>query len=206
MYQQYPSLLLENAVNELSRLPGIGKKSALRLALYLLRQDVADVARFTDTISAFRNEIKYCKCCFNISDRDLCSICAGDKRNRRIICVVETIRDVMAIENTGQFQGIYHVLGGVISPMDGVSPDDLNINELEKKVADGEADEIVFALSATLEGDTTNYFIFKKLSQFPVKITTISRGIAVGDELQYTDEITLGRSLLNRIPFEKTLK
>ena len=206
MYQQYPSILLENAVNELSRLPGIGKKTALRLALFLLRQEVLDVARFTEAISTFRNEIRYCQCCFNISDTDLCSICASEKRNRRIICVVETIRDVMAIENTGQYQGIYHVLGGVISPMDGVGPDDLNINGLEKKAVEGAVDEIIFALSATMEGDTTNYYIFKKLSNFPLTITTISRGIAVGDELQYTDEITLGRSLLNRIPFEKTLK
>ena len=205
MHQQYPSRLLENAVEELSRLPGIGKKSALRLALHLLKQDKEDVARFSETIKTFRNEIRYCSCCFNISDTDICSICESNKRNRRLICVVETIRDVMAIENTSQFQGIYHVLGGVISPMDGIGPDDLNITQLEKKVAANEADEIIFALSATMEGDTTNYYIFKKLSQYQIKITTIARGVAIGDELEYADEITLGRSLINRIPFENTL-
>jgi len=205
MYQQYPSQLLENAVEELSRLPGIGKKTALRLSLFLLKQDKEDVMRFSETIKTFRNEIRYCTSCYNISDSNVCSICASPKRNHRIICLVETIRDVMVIENTGHFQGIYHVLGGVISPLDGIGPDDLNITQLEKKVINGETDEIIFALSATMEGDTTNYYIFKKLSQYPVKITTIARGIAIGDELEYTDEVTLGRSILNRIPFESTL-
>jgi recombination protein RecR len=205
MQQQYPSILLENAVDELSRLPGIGKKTALRLALHLLKQDKEEVTRFSETIKTFRDEIRYCTNCFNISDNDVCSICASHKRNHRIICVVETIRDVMAIENTGQFQGVYHVLGGVISPMDGIGPNDLNIWQLEKKASDGEADEIIFALSATMEGDTTNYYIFKKLSPYPVTVTTIARGVAIGDELEYADEITLGRSLINRIPFEKTL-
>jgi recombination protein RecR len=205
MFQQYPSKLFENAVDELSSLPGIGKKTALRLALHLLKQNKEDVNRFSETIKTFRNEIHYCTSCFNISDSEVCSICESPKRNHRNICVVETIRDIMAIENTGQFQGIYHVLGGVISPMDGIGPDDLNIMQLEKKVREGNADEIIFALSATMEGDTTNYYIFKKLSQYPVKITTIARGIAIGDELEYADEVTLGRSLVNRVLFETTL-
>ena len=205
MHKQYPSQLLESAVNELSRLPGIGKKTALRLALHLLKQENEDVMRFADTIKMFRNEIRYCNCCFNISDTETCSICASPKRNHSIVCVVETIRDVMAIENTGQYQGIYHVLGGVISPMDGIGPDDLTINKLEEKVERGEIEEVIFALGATMEGDTTNYYIFRKLSKYNIKITTIARGVAIGDELEYTDEITLGRSLVNRLLFEKTL-
>ena len=205
MNKQYPSQLLEGAVNELSRLPGVGKKTALRLALHLLKQEKEDVTRFADTIKSFRNEIRYCTCCFNISDVDTCAICASPKRNHSIVCVVETIRDVMAIENTGQFQGIYHVLGGVISPMDGIGPDDLTISQLEEKVNRGEVEEVIFALGATMEGDTTNYYIFRKLSKYNIKITTIARGVAVGDELEYADEITLGRSLINRLLFEKTL-
>ena len=205
MNKQYPSQLLEGAVNELSRLPGVGKKTALRLALHLLKQEKEDVVRFSDTIKSFRNEIRYCTCCFNISDVDICAICASPKRNHSIVCVVETIRDVMAIENTGQFQGIYHVLGGVISPMDGIGPDDLTIAQLEEKVNRGEVEEVIFALGATMEGDTTNYYIFRKLSKYNIKITTIARGVAVGDELEYADEITLGRSLINRLLFEKTL-
>ena len=205
MNKQYPSQLLESAVNELSRLPGVGKKTALRLALYLLKQEKEDVTRFADTIKSFRSEIRYCTCCFNISDTDTCEICASPKRNHSIVCIVETIRDVMAIENTGQFQGIYHVLGGVISPMDGIGPDDLTIAQLEEKVNRGDVEEIIFALGATMEGDTTNYYIFRKLSKYNIKITTIARGVAVGDELEYADEITLGRSLINRLLFEKTL-
>lgn len=202
---QFPSKLLENAVNELSRLPGIGKKTALRLALYMLRQEKDSVIRFSDSIKTLREEIQYCSGCFNISDTDVCSICASEKRDHRLVCVVESIRDVMAIENTRQFFGVYHVLGGVISPMDGIGPDDLTIEPLEDKIKDGKVDEVIFALSTTMEGDTTNFYLYRKLSKYPVKITTIARGISIGDELEYADEVTLGRSLVNRLPFDKTL-
>lgn len=202
---QFPSKLLENAVNELSRLPGIGKKTALRLALHILKQEKDSVLRFSETIKTLREEICYCKGCFNISDTDVCSICASEKRNHKLVCVVESIRDVMAIENTRQFFGVYHVLGGVISPMDGIGPDDLTIAHLEEKVKSGSVDEVIFALSTTMEGDTTNFFLYRKLSKYPVKITTIARGISIGDELEYADEVTLGRSLINRLPFDKTM-
>lgn len=202
---QFPSKLLENAVNELSRLPGIGKKSALRLALFLLKQEKESVVRFSETIKSFREEIRYCSECYNISDSQICSICASEKRDHKLVCVVESIRDVMAIENTHQFFGVYHVLGGIISPMDGIGPDDLTITPLEERVKEGKVNEVVFALSTTMEGDTTNFFLFKKLSKYPVKITTIARGISIGDELEYADEVTLGRSLINRLPFDKTL-
>jgi recombination protein RecR len=202
---QFPSKLLENAVNELSRLPGIGKKTALRLALHLLRQEKETVMRLAQSIQLLREEIKYCRECYNISDTDLCSICASDKRDHRLVCVVESVRDVMAIENTHQFSGIYHVLGGVISPMDGIGPDDLTIAPLEEKVKEGRVDEVIFALSTTMEGDTTNFFLYRKLSKYPVRITTIARGISIGDELEYADEVTLGRSLVNRLPFDKTI-
>jgi len=202
---QFPSKLLENAVNELSRLPGIGKKTALRLALYMLRQEKDSVIRFSDSIKTLREEIQYCSGCFNISDTDVCSICASEKRDHRLVCVVESIRDVMAIENTRQFFGVYHVLGGVISPMDGIGPDDLTIEPLEDKIKNGKVDEVIFALSTTMEGDTTNFYLYRKLSKYQVKITTIARGISIGDELEYADEVTLGRSLLNRLPFDKTL-
>ncbi|MDR2927440.1 MAG: recombination mediator RecR [Cytophagaceae bacterium] len=205
MHHQYPSILLESAVNELSRLPGVGKKTALRLALHLLKQDKQDVIRFAEAIRNFREEIRYCSCCYNISDTEICSICASAKRNHRVVCVVETIRDVMAIENTGQHQGIYHVLGGIISPMDGIGPDDLTVDRLEERVKRGDVDEVIFALSATIEGDTTNFYLFRKLSVYPVQITAIARGVSVGDELEYADEITLGRSIINRLPFEKTI-
>ncbi len=201
---QFPSKLLENAVNELSRLPGIGKKTALRLALFLLKQEKQSVERFLLAINALRGEIRYCSGCFNISDTDLCNICASAKRDQKTVCVVESVRDVMAIENTQQYFGVYHVLGGVISPMDGIGPDDLTITQLENRVREGKVDEIIFALSTTMEGDTTNFFIYRKLSRFQVKITTIARGISIGDELEYADEITLGRSLLNRLPFDNT--
>jgi recombination protein RecR len=202
---QFSSKLLENAVNELSRLPGIGKKSALRLALYLLKQEKESVVRFAETIKILRDEICYCKGCFNISDTDVCAICASEKRDHKLVCVVESIRDVMAVENTRQFFGVYHVLGGVISPMDGIGPDDLTIGPLEEKIKEGKVDEVIFALSTTMEGDTTNFFLYRKLSKYEVKITTIARGISIGDELEYADEVTLGRSLVNRLPFDKTM-
>ncbi len=202
---QFSSHLLDNAVQQFSLLPGIGKKTALRLVLYLLRQDKEDVAHFTEAIRAVRNDIHYCRSCHNLSDNDECDICANPLRNHKLICVVETTRDVMAIESTRQFNGIYHVLGGVISPMDGIGPDDLNIDSLEAKVSSGQADEVILALSTTMEGDTTNFYIYKRLGPYGVKLTTIARGVAVGDELEYTDEVTLGRSIVNRVPFEQTI-
>ncbi len=202
---QYPSLLLENAVNELSRLPGIGPKTAMRLALFLLKEKKEDVNKFADSIRLLREEIRYCKECYNISDTDLCSICSNPRRDRSLVCVVESVRDVMAIENTQQFGGVYHVLGGVISPMDGIGPDDLNVDPLVEKVKAGDVKEVVFALSATMEGDTTNFYIYRKIAGGTVKITTIARGVAIGDELAYADEVTLGRSLVNRLLFENTL-
>ena len=201
----YPSKLLESAVNEFSKLPGIGKKTALRLVLFLLKQDKEMVDHFSDTIKKMKSEIHYCSSCYNISDKETCDICANPSRDHATICVVETIRDVMAIENTHQFGGIYHVLGGVISPMDGIGPDDLTILPLEEKIKKGEVKEIILALSTTMEGDTTNFYIYNKFQHYGVNITTIARGVSVGDELEYADEITLGRSLVNRLPFEKTL-
>lgn len=202
---QYPSLLLESAVNELARLPGIGRKTAMRLALFFLKEKKEDVIRFAEAIKLLREEIRYCNVCYNISDSEVCAICSSNKRDRSLLCVVESVRDVMAIENTQQFNGLYHVLGGIISPMDGIGPDDLTIEALVEKVKKGEIKELVFALSATMEGDTTNFYIYRKISDFPIKISTIARGVAIGDELAYADEITLGRSLLNRLPFEATL-
>jgi len=202
---QYPSLLLENAVNELSRLPGIGPKTAMRLALFLLKEKKEDVNKFAESIRLLREEIRYCKECYNISDAGVCSICSNPRRDHSLVCVVESVRDVMAIENTQQYGGVYHVLGGVISPMDGIGPDDLNIDPLVDKVRTGGVKEVVFALSATMEGDTTNFYIYRKISDCSVKITTIARGVAIGDELAYADEVTLGRSLVNRLPFENTL-
>lgn len=202
---RFPSRLLENAVNEFSRLPGIGRKTALRLALFILKQEKDDVQRFSEAVKALREEIQYCKVCHNLSDDEICEICANPKRDHAQVCVVESIRDVMAIENTQQYKGIYHVLGGVISPMDGIGPDDLSINPLVEKVSTGAVNEVIFALSATMEGDTTNFYIYKKLASFSISVTTIARGVSVGDELEYADEVTLGRSLVNRLPFEKTL-
>ncbi|MFO7999648.1 MAG: recombination mediator RecR [Marinilabilia sp.] len=199
---QFPSKILENAVNEFSRLPGIGKKSALRLVLHLLNHDKESVYGFADAITTLIDEIKYCKSCYNISDSDLCSICSDPRRDHSTVCVVENVRDVMAIENTHQYQGIYHVLGGLISPMDGTGPDDLTIAPLEEKLRKGEVSEIIFALSTTMEGDTTNFFLYRKFRSYPVKFTTIARGVAIGDELEYADEVTLGRSLVDRQPFE----
>lgn len=203
--QHFSSRLLENAVNEFAKLPGIGRKTALRLVLHLLRQESESVSNFSEAILHVRNDIRYCQSCNNISDNDVCEICADAKRDHSLICVVESIRDVMAIENTRQFNGIYHVLGGVISPMDGIGPDDLNIAPLEDKIKHQLADEIILALSTTMEGDTTNFYLYKRLSTYSVSITTIARGISVGDELEYADEVTLGRSLVNRVPFDKTI-
>lgn len=204
--ENYPSKLLENAVNELSKLPGIGKKTALRLALHLLKLDENEVENFGHSIIKLKQEICYCKNCHNISDSDICEICSNLKRNHTFICVVEDIRDVLAIENTSQFNGIYHVLGGIISPMEGIGPSNLNIESLVNKVATGNITEIIMALPATMEGDTTNFYIYKQLKDYEVIITTIARGIAVGDNLEYTDEVTLGRSIINRMPYESGFK
>jgi len=197
----FPSKLVENAVNELSRLPGIGKKTALRLALHLLKQEEIAVENFGNAVIKMRKECKFCLQCHNISDRDVCEICNNHKRNHSFICVVEDVRDVMAIENTSQFNGVYHVLGGIISPIEGIGPSDLTINSLIEKVAKGGITEIIMALPATIEGDTTIFYISKKLKVYDIIISTIARGIAVGDNLEYTDEITLGRSILNRTPY-----
>ena len=191
MEQQYPSKLLERAVGEFAKLPGVGRKTALRLVLHLLRQDADEVGKFTEAIDRMKHEIKHCAICHNISDTDVCPICADGRRDTSTICVVENIQDVMAVENTQQFRGLYHVLGGIISPMDGIGPGDIEI------------DSLILALSSTMEGDTTNFYISRKLASFEVKLSVIARGISVGDELEYTDEVTLGRSILNRVPFEK---
>ncbi len=201
----YSSKLLEEAVNELSRLPGIGRKSALRLALHLLKQDPQQVDNFGNSIIRMRNEILHCKICHNISDTDICEICANPKRDQSILCVVEDIRDVMAIENTSQFLGLYHILGGIISPMDGIGPQDLNIQSLVDRVKEGGIKEVIMALSTTIEGDTTNFYIYKQLKEFDIQITTIARGISIGDEIEYADEVTLGRSILNRLPYQSNV-
>ena len=197
--QTFPSKLLEDAVGAFQLLPGIGRKTATRLVLHLLKQDQEEVKRFTDSISRARNEIKYCRRCHNISDADLCPICANPRRDATTLCVVENIQDVLAIENTQQYLGLYHVLGGIISPMDGVGPSDITIDSLVERVATGEVKEVIFALSPTMEGDTTNFFIQRKLAPYKVRTTVIARGIAVGDELEYADEVTLGRAIANRI-------
>jgi len=197
----YPSKLLENAVNEFSSLPGIGRKTALRLVMHLLRQDPVDVTRFGETIIKLRKEIKYCSKCHIISDEDICSICNDRLRDSSLLCVVESTQDVLAIENTRQYRGLYHVLGGIISPVDGIGPSDLNIDSLEERVKEGGINEVVFALSTTMEGDTTSYYLYRRLQKYNIKITAIARGIAIGDELEYTDEITLGRSIINRTSF-----
>ncbi|WGK66387.1 recombination mediator RecR [Croceiramulus getboli] len=202
----FSSKLLENAVNEMAQLPGIGKRTALRLVMHLLRQPTVQTEQLTKALSQLRNEIKFCKNCHNISDVALCEICSNPNRDASIICVVEDIRDVMAIENTSQYRGHYHVLGGKISPMDGIGPQDLTIESLVDKVKSESVDEIIFALSSTMEGDTTNFYIYRQLEGLEVKMSTIARGIAVGDELEYADEVTLGRSILHRIPFENSLK
>ena len=202
---QFSSKLLEDAVGEFAKLPGIGRKTALRLVLHLLRQEREEALMLADAIRAVRTDIHYCRHCNNISDTDECEICSNPQRQHDTVCVVESIRDVMAIENTRQYQGVYHVLGGVISPMDGIGPDDLNIDRLEARVAAGGGKEVILALSTTMEGDTTNFYIYKRLAPYATPITTIARGVAVGDELEYADEVTLGRSLVNRIPFDRTL-
>ena len=201
--QQYPSQLLEKTVQEFAKLPGIGRKTALRLVLHLLRQEEEEVSQLADAISRMRKEVRRCKVCHNISDSELCPICSNPRRDGSTICVVENIQDVMAVENTQQFHGLYHVLGGVISPMDGIGPSDLEIESLVERVSKGEVKEVILALSSTMEGDTTNFYIFRKLAPYhDVKISIIARGISVGDELEYTDEVTLGRSILNRTVFE----
>lgn len=198
----FSSSLLENAVNEFARLPGIGKKTALRLVLHLIKQDKNEVNRFSEIMAKMRNEIKFCSRCYNISDKGLCNICSNNMRKKEMLCVVENIRDVIAIESTQQFNGIYHVLGGIISPLDGVGPEQLTIDALVERINKEEIEEIIFALSPTIQGDTTIYYISKKLQLLPVKITTIARGIAFGGELEYTDEMTLAKSISNRIPVE----
>jgi len=202
----FSSKLLENAVYEMSQLPGIGKRTALRLVLHLLKQPEAQTEKLAQSLVALRTTVKFCKSCHNISDVILCEICANPKRDNSLVCVVEDIRDVMAIENTSQFKGLYHVLGGKISPMEGVGPQDLTINSLVNKAKEGVIKELIFALSSTMEGDTTNFYIYKQIEGLDIRTSTIARGIAVGDELEYADEVTLGRSILNRIPFEGSLK
>ncbi|MBQ7511980.1 MAG: recombination protein RecR [Prevotella sp.] len=201
--QQYPSQLLERAVQEFSRLPGIGRKTALRLVLHLLRRDTDEVLALAEAITKMKQEVRHCRVCHNVSDSELCPICGDPRRDTQTICVVENIQDVLAVENTQQFNGLYHVLGGVISPMDGIGPSDLEIDSLVSRVSEGGVKEVILALSSTMEGDTTNFYIFRKLAPFAdVRISIIARGISVGDELEYTDEVTLGRSILNRTPFE----
>ena len=202
----FPSKLLENAVNEMAQLPGIGKRTALRLVLHLLRQPIEQTTGLTTALDLLRNEIKYCRSCYAISDTNLCEICEKPSRDHSIICVVEDVRDVMALENTQLYKGIYHVLGGKISPIDGVGPSQLNILPLIDKVKNGGVTEIIFALCSTMEGDTTNFYIYKQIKDYEIITSTIARGIAVGDELQYADEVTLGRSLIHRVPFESSLK
>lgn len=203
---EFSSKLLENAVYEMSQLPGIGKRTALRLVLHLLKQPKEQSTRLSNAIQVLRNDIKFCTSCHNISDVVLCEICSNHKRDNTLVCVVEDIRDVMAIENTGQYKGLYHVLGGKISPMEGIGPHDLTIVSLVEKAKKGEIKELIFALSSTMEGDTTNFYIYKQLAELDIRTSTIARGIAVGDELEYADEITLGRSIINRIPFENSIK
>lgn len=202
---EFSSKLLERAVYEMSQLPGIGKRTALRLVLHLLKQPAEQTNMLADALTSLREEIIFCKSCHNISDHELCDICQNEKRDQTTVCVVEDIRDVMAIENTGQFKGVYHVLGGKISPMDGIGPGQLNIASLVEKVKSGQVQEIIFALGPTMEGDTTNFYIYRQLEPFHIKTSTIARGVAVGDELEYADEVTLGRSILYRIPYGESL-
>ena len=203
---EFSSKLLENAVNEVARLPGIGKRTALRLVLHLLKQPTENTNYLTESLKVLRTQVKTCEKCHNISDTILCEICNNPKRDSSVVCVVEDIRDVMAIENTSQFRGLYHVLGGKISPIEGIGPQNLEIESLIEKVKNNEIKELIFALSSTMEGDTTNFYIFKQIEQYEVTTSTIARGISVGDELEYADEVTLGRSIVNRIPFEQSMK
>ncbi len=206
MQQSYSSKLLEEAVEEFATLPGIGKKTALRLVLHLLKQEDKDVEHFGNTILRMKKEIMTCMVCHNISDTEVCQICSDPYRDKQTVCVVESIRDVMSVENTQQFMGVYHVLGGIISPMDGIGPADLTIRSLEEKVKNEKCTEVILALSTTMEGDTTNFYIYKRLKDYPVVISTLARGVAIGDDLEYADEVTLGRSILNRTSFEDTFK
>ncbi len=202
MMQQYPSALLEKAVGEFSKLPGIGRKTALRLVLNMLRRSDEEVDQFTEAVARMKHDVVYCRVCHNVSDTEVCPICADIRRDASTVCVVENVQDVMAVENTQQFRGLYHVLGGVISPMEGIGPSDIEIESLITRVAGGGISEVILALGSTMEGDTTNFYIARKLAGYPVKVSIIARGISVGDELEYTDEVTLGRSILNRTPFE----
>lgn len=202
MERQYSSLLLDKAVGEFAKLPGIGRKTALRLVLHLLKQTDADVASFADAITTMKRDVRYCRVCHNVSDSELCPICADSRRDSSLVCVVENIRDVMAIENTMQYHGLYHVLGGILSPMDGIGPADIEIDSLVSRVAEGGVTEVILALSPTMEGDTTNFYISRRLRGYDVRLSVIARGIAVGNELEYADEVTLGRSILKRTPFE----
>jgi recombination protein RecR len=202
-FTEFPSRLLEDAVNEFASLPGVGRKTAFRLVMNLLRRDPEEVKRFGESIIRLHGEIHYCKICNNISDTEICSICSDTKRDKTVICVVENIQDVMALENTRQFRGMYHVLGGIISPINGIGPSDLKIESLEEKIKAGGINEIIFALSTTMEGDTTNYYLYRKLSKYDIAISTLARGVAIGDELEYTDEITLGRAINNRNPYQQ---
>ncbi|MBR4962342.1 MAG: recombination protein RecR [Muribaculaceae bacterium] len=206
MNNTFSSSLLDSAINEISKLPGIGKKSALRLVLHLLRQDEGVAIALGEAIIKLRKEINYCKVCHNISENDICEICSDEKRDKSMVCVVENIKDVISIENTRQFNGVYHVLGGIISPIDGISPNDIEIESLVERVKTGEIKEIILALSTTMEGDTTNFYIFRKLAGCDVKISILARGVSIGDELEYTDEVTLGRSILNRTLFTESFK
>lgn len=205
IHERFPSKLLENAVDEFAKLPGIGRKTALRLVLHLLRCEESEVEEFGNAIIQLKKEVKHCKTCHNISDTDTCTICSNPSRDESVVCVVENIRDVMSIENTHQFNGLYHVLGGIISPMDGVGPSNLEIESLAERVRQGTIIEVILALSTTMEGDTTNFYIYKKLKDLEVKLTTIARGVSVGGEIEYTDELTLGRSILNRLNYSDTL-
>ena len=202
-FSEFPSRLLENAVNEFASLPGIGRKTAFRLVMNLLRRNSEEVKKFGESIIKLHDEINYCKLCNNLSDTEICNICSDEKRDKSIICVVENIQDVMAIENTRQFGGVYHVLGGIISPIDGIGPSDLKIDSLEEKVSKEGIRELIFALSTTMEGDTTNFYLYKRLNKYNVNLTTLARGVAMGDELEYTDEITLGRAINNRSPYQQ---
>ncbi|MFC4666115.1 recombination mediator RecR [Falsiporphyromonas endometrii] len=206
MHNKFPSQLVEQAVEQFSNLPGIGRKTALRLTLHLLSKDPSYTHKITDALNRLRDEIVYCKCCHNVSDTEICSICSDPHRDKQTICVVQNVNDVIAIENTAQYKGVYHVLGGVISPIDGIGPSQLNIDELVNRIESERIKEVILALGSTMEGDTTNFFLYRKLSVFGIKISVIARGIAVGDELEYADEVTLGRSILNRTSFDDAIK
>jgi len=206
MVQKYPSVLLENAVNEFSKLPGIGRKTALRFALFTLKKTPEEITMLGEAIINLRNHVNFCRICYNISDTEVCNICNDPNRDRTLLCVVENIKEVMSIENTGQFCGLYHVLGGIISPMDGIGPNDLQIESLIRRSREGNISEIILALSATMEGDTTNFYIYRKLTGLNIKISVIARGVSIGDEIEYADEITLGRSILNRTDFNESFK